>query len=74
MPRIDQIPHARPRVRESAPLAQAEPSGTETTLSEDAISAIKEGRADHAAGRTFSMAEIKLEWGKDPCGAREPRR
>ena len=66
MPRIDQIPPARPCERESAPPAPPEPSATETTLSEDAISAIKEGRADHAAGRTFSMAEIKRELGQDP--------
>jgi len=32
-------------------------------LSEEAIHALEEGRADHAAGRTFTMAEIKRELG-----------
>ena len=32
-------------------------------LSDYAIRAIAEGRADHAAGRTFTMAEIKSELG-----------
>ncbi len=66
MPRTNRIPSARPRVPESAPPAQPEPSPTEPMLSKDAISAIKEGRADHAAGRTFSMAEIKRELERDP--------
>ena len=30
-------------------------------LREDAVRAIEEGRADHAAGRTFSLTEIKEE-------------
>ena len=63
MPTIDQIPPASPRVREKAPSAQPEPSGTEATLSEDAISAIQEGRADHAAGRAFTLTQIKQELG-----------
>ena len=37
----------------------------EEELSEEAIRAIEEGRADHAAGRTFTMAEIKRESGID---------
>ena len=32
-------------------------------LSDDALHAIAEGRADHAAGRTFTMDEIKRELG-----------
>ena len=32
-------------------------------MSEEAIRALEEGRADHAAGRTFTMAEIKRELG-----------
>ena len=30
-------------------------------LSEQAVRAIEEGRADHAAGRTFTLAEIEKE-------------
>ena len=32
-------------------------------MSEQAIRAIEEGRADHAAGRTFTLAEIETELG-----------
>ena len=35
-------------------------------LREDAIRAIEEGRADHAAGRTFTLTEIKEELGIVP--------
>ena len=66
MPTSDQIPPVSPRVREKAPSAQPEPSGTETALSEDAISAIQEGRADHAAGRAFTLTQIKRELGREP--------
>lgn len=65
MPRIDQISSAGPRSRKGAPSARPESIKTETELSEDAIRAIKEGRADHAAGRKFSMAEIKRELGQE---------
>jgi len=41
-------------------------SQTEEELSEGAIRALEEGRADHAAGRTFTMAEIKRELGIEP--------
>lgn len=42
-------------------------------LSEQAIRAIEEGRADHAAGRTFTLAEIKKELGIAPGGSgRDP--
>lgn len=34
-------------------------------VDEAAIRAIDEGRADHAAGRTFALAEIKREFGID---------
>jgi hypothetical protein len=37
----------------------------EEVLSEEAIRAIEEGRGDHAAGRTFTMAEIKRDLGID---------
>ena len=35
-------------------------------LSETAICAIEEGRADHAAGRTFTMADVKRDLGIEP--------
>ena len=35
-------------------------------LSEEATRALEEGRADHAAGRTFTMAEIKRDLGIEP--------
>lgn len=42
-------------------------------LSEQAIRAIEEGRADHAAGRTFTLAEIETELGIASGGsARDP--
>ena len=42
-------------------------------LSEQAVRAIEEGRADHAAGRTFTLAEIKKELGIAPGGSgRDP--
>ncbi len=42
-------------------------------LSEQAVRAIEEGRADHAAGRTFTLAEIKKEPGIAPGGpGRDP--
>ena len=41
-------------------------SQADEELSEEAIRALEEGRADHAAGRTFTMAEIKRELGIEP--------
>ena len=52
--RSRQVPPARPRA-----------GRVEEALSEEAIRAIEEGRADHDAGRTFTMAEIKRELGLD---------
>ncbi len=56
----------KPEEAQSAPtrpggaLARARPADrTGEELSKDAIRAIEEGRADHAAGRTFTLAEIK---------------
>ncbi len=60
MPRPEEALSARTRPREIPPARpQADP--TDEELSDDAIRAIAEGRADHAAGRTFTMAEIKRE-------------
>ncbi len=50
-----ELPSARPQAGRTA----------EEELSEEAIRAIEEGRADHDAGRTFTMAEIKRELGID---------
>ena len=65
MPKPEEAPSARTRARQALARArpQADLAGEE--LSEDAIRAIDEGRADHAAGRTFTMAEIKRELGTD---------
>ncbi len=43
--------------------AQSQAVPPDEELTEKAIRAIDEGRADHAAGRTFTMAEIKRELG-----------
>ena len=43
------------------------------TLRGDAVRAIEEGRADHAAGRTFTLPEIKKDLGIVPGGpGRDP--
>ena len=39
-------------------------SATETELSKDAIRAVEEGRADHAAGRKFSIAPSRCLHGE----------
>ena len=63
MPKLEKSPSARPRNVPPAP-PQPIPDDTEV-LSDHAIRAIEEGRTDHAAGRTFTMAEIKQELGID---------
>ena len=65
MPRTAEIQSARSRPSE-APSDQAQPNAADEALSTDAVRAIEEGRADHAAGRTFSLAEIKRELGIEP--------
>lgn len=47
------------------PPARPQASQAQEELSEEAIRALEEGRADHAAGRTFTLAEIKRELGID---------
>ena len=49
------VPPARPRAGQQV----------EEELSDEAIRAMEEGRADHAAGRTFTLAEIKRQFGID---------
>lgn len=62
MPKLEEAPPARTRPRRVPPAPpQAEP--VEEELSEKAMRAIEEGRTDHAAGRTFTMAEVKRELG-----------
>ena len=62
MPKLKEAPPARTRQRGVQPArTQTEPVDEE--LSEKAERAIEEGRADHAAGRTFTMAEVKRELG-----------
>lgn len=62
MPRLEEAPPARTRSRKVPPARpQTEPVDEE--LSEKAMRAIEEGRADHAAGRTFTLAEVKRDLG-----------
>ena len=63
MPRLEKRP-APTRPREIPPV-RPRTGRAEDELSEEAIRAIGEGRADHAAGRTFTLAEIKHELGID---------
>lgn len=51
---------ARPR---RVPPARSQASQVEDELSAEAIRALEEGRADHSAGRAFTIAEIKREFG-----------
>lgn len=64
MPKLEGIPSAGTRQRELPP-ARRRASQTEEELTEEAIRAIEEGLADHRAGRTFTLAEIKREFGID---------
>ncbi len=64
MPKLEGIPLAPTRPRELPPACQRT-SRAEEELTEEAIRAIEEGRADHRAGRTFTLAEIKREFGID---------
>ena len=64
MPRTAEIQSARPRPSE-APPERPGPNAADGALSADAVRAIEEGRADHAAGRTFTLAEIKRELGTE---------
>ena len=64
MPRLEGVRPAPTRPREVPP-ARPRAGRAEEELSEEAIRAIAEGRADHDAGRTFTIAEIKRELGID---------
>ena len=62
MPKLEGMPPARTRPRE-LPAAGRRASLIEEELTEEEIRAIEEGRADHRAGRHFTLAEIKREFG-----------
>ncbi len=64
MPKLEGIPSARTRPRELPPVCQRT-SWDEEELTEEAIRALEEGLADHRAGRTFTLAEVKREFGID---------
>ncbi len=59
---IERVRPSRTRPR-GVPSARPQAGQAQEELSEEAIRALEEGRADHAAGRTFTMAEIKRELG-----------
>ena len=62
MPRLKESPSASTRTRDASP-AQPQAAPVDGNLSENAMRAIEEGRKDHAAGRTYSLDEIKRELG-----------
>ena len=62
MPKLEGIPSARTSPRELPP-ARRRASRIEEELTEEEVRTIEEGRADHRAGRTFTLAEIKREFG-----------
>ena len=64
MPRLEETPSERSRPRE-VPQVRTAAAPADEELSEDSIRAIEEGRVDHAAGRTFTIAEIKRGLGID---------
>ncbi len=64
MPRLEEVRSARTRPR-TVPPVRPQANWAEEELSPEAIRALEEGRADHDAGRTFAMAEIKREVGID---------
>lgn len=65
MARTAEIQSARLRPS-AAPPERRRLNAADEALSADAVRAIEEGRADHAAGRTFTLAEIKRELGIEP--------
>lgn len=64
MPKLEGMPSERTCPRELPP-ARRRANSVEEELTEEEIRAIEEGLADHKAGRTFTMAEIKREYGID---------
>lgn len=64
MPKLEGTPAVRPRSGE-LPRSRRLDSRAEEGLTEEEIRAIEEGVADHSAGRTYTLAEIKREVGID---------
>ena len=64
MPKLEGTPPPQTRPRELSP-ARRRTSRAEEELTEEEIRAIEEGLADHKAGCTFTLAEIKREFGMD---------
>lgn len=64
MPKLERLPSPRTRPNEIPP-ARRSTSRAEEELTEEEIRAVEAGRADHRAGRTFTLAEIKREFGID---------
>ena len=62
---VEGVRPARTRPR-GVPPARPQAGQIEEELSEEAIRALERGRADHATGRTFTMAQIKRELGIEP--------
>ena len=62
---VDRVRPAQTRPR-GVPPARPRANQAEDEVSEEAIRALEEGRADHASGRTFTIAEIKRELGIEP--------
>ena len=65
MSKAQQVPSVGRRARDTRSLRQRPipADRADEKLSDEAIRAIEEGRADHAAGRTMTLAEIKRELG-----------
>ena len=59
MPRLEQAHSAQIRPQKIQPVRRQLIPEDDRELSDIAIRAIEEGRADHAAGRTVTMAELK---------------
>ncbi len=64
MPKVERVPSTRTPPSELPP-ARRRTSEDEEELTDEAIRAIEEGLADLRAGRTFTLAEIKREFGID---------
>ena len=67
MSKPEQVPSAGRRARDtrSSRRRPIPADSADEKLSDEAIRAIEEGRTDHAAGRTLTLAEIKRELGID---------
>lgn len=65
MPKPEQVPSVGRHSRDdrSSRRRPISADSADETLSDEAIRAIEEGRTDHAAGRTLTLAEIKRELG-----------